>query len=275
MNAVSPAPDFALAPQDRRHVDPEPLVLDLDGYEGPIDLLLSLARAQKVDLTAISVLALADQYLDFIAEKRRLGLDIADDYLVIVAILIHLKSCLLLPPPPQDDETVPEDLTGTGRDRLALLAAIQSAGRRLMACPRLDRDFFFRGAPEASALVVAPRWEADFTALLQAYGEGLRRRGATILEIEPSVFHSMEEALERFVGSLGRMSNWREMSSFLPAVPIGGELRPSAVAATFAAVLELARSGRIELRQDRVFGPIWLRSAASASDRVEREAGER
>jgi segregation and condensation protein A len=275
MNEFSLAPDIAPAPRDRRQVDPEPLVLDLDGYEGPIDLLLSLARAQKLDLTAISVLALADQYLDFIAEKRRLGLDIADDYLVMVAVLIYLKSCLLLPPAAEDDEPVPEDRTGAERDRLALLAAIQSAGRRLMACPRLDRDFFVRGAPEASTLVVVPRWEVGFTALLQAYGEGLRRRAARILAIEPSAFHSMEEALERLAASLGRMANWREMSGYLPAVPGDGELRRSAVAATFAAVLELARSGRIELRQDRVFGPIWLRRAASTAGRGESEAGGR
>lgn len=275
MNDFASAPDFSRAPDpkpapraaapDRDLVEPEQLVLDLDGYEGPIDLLLSLARAQKLDLAKISILALADQYLDFIAERRRLDLEVADDYLVMAAVLAYLKSCLLLPPPPKDDEPGAEELVAVLRHRMALLEAMQKAGRRLLARPLLDRDFFFRGATEVAAVIVVPRWETGLNALLRAYGERYRRRTAQVIEIAPSAFHSMDEALKRFARFLGRIVNWRELSSFLPAAQGGEEFRRSAVAATFAAVLELARSGRLELRQDRAFGPIWLRSAAPAA----------
>jgi segregation and condensation protein A len=274
MNDLAPPPDVTGAPRARPapssavrsddFVEPVQLVLDLDGYEGPIDLLLSLARAQKLDLTKISILALADQYLDFIAERRRLDLEVAADYLVMAAVLAYLKSCLLLPPAPKDDEPGAEELADTLRHRLVLLEAMQNAGRRLMALPLLGRDFFFRGAPEEAAVVAVPRWEIGLYALLRAYGEGRRRRTAEVLAIEPSAFHSMDEALKRFAPFLGRVANWRELSSFLPAAPKGEEFRRSAVAATFAAVLELARSGRLELRQDQAFGPIWLRSGTAA-----------
>jgi segregation and condensation protein A len=258
---VAPAPQpGAVAPIDCDPGGTEELVLDLDGYEGPIDLLLSLARAQKVDLARISILALADQYLGFLAERRRLDLEIAADYLVMAAVLAYLKSCLLLPPAPRDDEAGPEQLAETLRHRLALLEAMQNAGRRLMARPLLGRDVFARGAPEELGGVAVPQWEIGLYQLLRAYGESHRRRTVQILAIEPCAFQSMEEALKRFARVLGRIANWRELSSFLPALPGGEEFRRSAVAATFAAVLELARSGRVELRQDRAFGPIWLRS---------------
>jgi segregation and condensation protein A len=252
MNDFAPAPAF----------EPEELVLDLDGYEGPIDLLLSLARAQKVDLARISILALADQYLDFIAARRRLDLEVAADYLVMAAVLAYLKSCLLLPPAPKADEPDAEELAEVLRHRLKLLEAMQSAGRRLLARPLMGRDFFCRGAPDECGVVAVPRWEIGLYGLLRAYGAGHRRRAAAVLAIEPCAFQSMDEALRRLGRFLGRVANWRELSSFLPAAPGGEEFRRSAVAATFAAVLELARSGRLELRQDRAFGPIWLRSPA-------------
>jgi segregation and condensation protein A len=239
------------------------LVLDLDGYEGPIDLLLSLARAQKVDLARISILALADQYLDFIAAQRRLDLAVAADYLVMAAVLTYLKSCLLLPPAPTDDEPAAAELAEILRHRLALLEAMQGAGRRLLARPLFGRDFFFRGAPEASVVAV-PRWDVGLYELLRAYGENHRRRTARVLAIAPSAYHSTDEALRRLARLLGRMTDWRELSSLLPAAPGGAEFRRSAVAATLAASLELARDGRAELRQDQAFGPIWLRRRDAA-----------
>jgi len=245
---------------------PQQLVLDLDGYEGPIDLLLALAREQKVDLGKISILALADQYLAFIARQRRLRLEIAADYLVMAAWLAYLKSRLLLPQPPDDDEPSAAELAAVLEHRLSLLEAMQTAGGRLMARPRLGYDVFLRGAPEGRAVVRVPVYELSLYELLRAYGESRRRGTVTVLAIEPSAFHSMDDALKRLARFVGHVPDWRELRSFLPEEVRGEVFRRSALAATFAATLELARGGRIELRQDRVFGPIYLRSPASVGD---------
>jgi segregation and condensation protein A len=241
---------------------PEQLTLDLDGFEGPIDLLLSLARAQKVDLARISILALANQYLGFIDERQRLELEVADDYLVMAAILAYLKSCTLLPPPAKDEPEL-QELAGALRQRLALLEAMQTAGRRLMAGPRLDQDFFFRGAAAAAMPAAIRRWDVGLYELLRAYGERQRRRRAEVLTIAPAPFPSMDEALRLLAPYLGHIAHWRELASFLRPLPGGADWRRGALAATFAAVLELARTGRLELRQDHGFGPIWLRSRAA------------
>jgi segregation and condensation protein A len=246
---------------------PQQLVLDLDGYEGPIDLLLTLAREQKVDLGRISILALADQYLAFITRQSHLQLEIAADYLVMAAWLAYLKSRLLLPQPPEDDEPSAAELAAALAQRLRLLEAMQTAGGRLMARPRLGHDVFVRGAPEDLAAVPVPVYELGLYEMLRAYGEN-RRRTATVMTIEPSTFHSMDDALRRLARFLGHMPEWRELTSFLPQEVRSELFRRSALAATFAATLELAREGRIELRQDRAFGPIYLRSPASAGDGV-------
>jgi segregation and condensation protein A len=252
---------------------PEQLVLDLDGYEGPIDLLLSLAREQKVDLAKISILALADQYLGFIAAQRQLKLEIAADYLVMAAWLAFLKSRLLLPQPGDDDEPAAEEIAAALGHRLKLLETMQTAGRALMTRPRLGQDFFLRGAPERLATVPVPVWRLDLYELLRAYGDGRRRTTNTVLAIEASAFYSMEDALVRFAGFLGRIPEWRALVRFLPDEPRGDLVRRSALASTFAAALELARDGRIELRQDRAFGPIWLRSRAALRRATESAAG--
>ncbi len=243
----------------------EELVLELDGYEGPIDLLLALAREQKVDLGKISILALADQYLAFIARQRFLRLEIAADYLVMAAWLAYLKSRLLLPQPPVDDETTGAELAAELEHRLRLLEAMQIAGGRLMARPRTGHDVFLRGMPEGLATVIVPVYELGLYELLRAYGEGRRRTHPAVLLIEPAMFHSMDEALKRLTRFLGRIPDWRDLTSFLPEDLRGEVFQRSALAATFAASLELARNGRIELRQDRAFGPIYLRSLAQAA----------
>jgi segregation and condensation protein A len=246
--------------------EPEQLVLELDGYEGPIDLLLTLAREQKVDLGRISILALADQYLAFLARQRTLRIEIAADYLVMAAWLAYLKSRLLLPQPPEDDEPSAAELAAALQQRLKLLEAMQTAGRRLMARPRLGHDVFLRGAPEGLAVIAIPVYELGLYELLRAYGESRRRGVQTVLAIEPSIFFSMDDALRRLARFLGNVPDWRELTSFLPETARGELLRRSALAATFAAALELARNGKIELRQDRTFGPIYLRSAAVAGN---------
>ena len=250
-----------------RERDPgEPaLVLDLDGYEGPIDLLLALARDQKVDLAKLSILALADQYLAFIAAQRRLRLEIAADYLVMAAWLAYLKSRLLLPEPPgEDNGPSGDELAAALRHRLQLLAAMQRAGAALMARPQLGRDLYLRGAPEGLPTIDRPVYELSLYEFLTAYAEGHRRHHTQVLTIALPAFHSIEEALRHLGQFVGHVPEWRELIGFLPADLRGGVFRRSALAATFAATLELARSGRLELRQDRTFGPIYLRSPAGA-----------
>ena len=237
------------------------LVLDLDGYEGPIDLLLALAREQKVDLTKLSILQLADQYLAFIAAQRRLRLEIAADYLVMAAWLAYLKSRLLLPESPGDDEGPnAAELAAALGHRLQLLAAMQHAGAGLMRLPQLGRDVFARGRPEGLPEIERSVYALSLYELLAAYGERRRRTQANVLAIEPSQFYSLNQALDRLAAFVGRIPDWRELAAFLPAELHGVIPRRSSLAATFAASLELARSGRVELRQDRAFGPIWLRS---------------
>jgi len=238
------------------------LVLDLDGYEGPIDLLLALARDQKVDLARISILALADQYLAFIAEQRRLRLEIAADYLVMAAWLAYLKSRLLLPDPPEEEGPTAVELAEGLAHRLRLLAAMQRAGASLMALPQLGRDVFARGAPEGLDRIDRPVFELSLYELLKAYGDSHRRKHGQVLTILPSSYHSLSEALERLARFVGQVPDWRELETFLPEELRGGPLRRSALASTFAALLELAKAGRLELRQDRSFGPLYLRSAA-------------
>jgi segregation and condensation protein A len=255
-----------LSVTDRSHSGPgeEPaLVLDLDGYEGPIDLLLALAREQKVDLAKLSILALADQYLAFIAAQQRLRLEIAADYLVMAAWLAYLKSRLLLPDPPaEDDGPIGAELEAALRHRLRLLEAMQRAGGALMALPQLGRDVFRRGMPEGLPTTDHPVYELSLYELLAAYGEGHRRRHASVLTIEPPALHSLDDALRHLTQFVGHIPEWRELAAFLPEELRGAVFRRSALAATFAATLELTRAGRVELRQDRPFGPIYLRNAA-------------
>jgi len=241
------------------------LVLDLDGYEGPIDLLLALAREQKVDLARISILALADQYLVFIARQRRLQLEVAADYLVMAAWLAYLKSRLLLPDPPED-ESGPSalELAEALAHRLRLLEAMQRAGAALMARPLLGRDVFARGAPEGLAFIDQPVFELSLYDLLKAYGDSHRRQHGQVLTILPSAYQSLADAMEHLARFVGHVPDWRELLAFLPEELGGGPLRKSALAATFAATLELAKAGRVELRQDHAFGPLYLRSGAGA-----------
>ena len=236
------------------------LVVDLEGYEGPIDMLLTLAREQKVDLTKISILALADQYLVYIGAARRLRLEIAADYLVMAAWLAYLKSRLLLPEPAPADEPSGAELAAALTHQLQRLEAMQQAGARLMARPQLGRDVFARGAPDGLPRVLRPIYDATLYDLLKAYGDQRQRKEAAVLHIEPPELFSMDDALQRLSRLLGRMPEWRTLMSFLPPGLRGGIVERSAVAATFAASLELVRAGKLQLRQDNAFGPIYLRS---------------
>lgn len=240
--------------------DAAELVVDLEGYEGPIDVLLTLAREQKVDVTKISILRLADQYLAFISAARQLRLELAADYLVMAAWLAYLKSRLLLPQAPGPDEPTGEELAAALTHQLQRLEAMQQAGARLLARPQLGRDVFARGAPEGLPRVLVPVYDLALYELLKAYGDGRQRKEGAVLHVAPPELYSMDDALERLSRLLGRVPEWRTLASFLPST-LGGELVwRSAVASTFAASLELVRAGKLELRQDAHFGPIFLRS---------------
>jgi segregation and condensation protein A len=242
--------------------NPDKLVVDLEGYEGPIDVLLALAREQKLDITRISILALAEQYIAFIAQARRVRLEIAADYLVMAAWLAYLKSRLLLPTPPEDtSEPTAAEMAAALAFQLQRLQAMQDAGERLMARPQLGRDVFAHGAPEGIRVIKTPVYTVTLYDLLKAYGEHKRRQQPALLRIVPTELYSMDLALERLSAMLGRLPNWTTLQSFVPPELAGGVVARSALAALFAAGLELVRSGRLQLRQERVFGEIYVRKA--------------
>lgn len=245
-----------LAAEDR-------LVVDLEGFEGPIDVLLALARDQKVDLTRISILALADQYIAFVAQARRVRLEVAADYLVMAAYLAYLKSRLLLPAPPETGKAEPSatEMAAALAFQLQRLQAMREAGGRLMARPQLGREVFGRGAPESVRVVTKPVWQATIYDLLKAYGDQRARRQPSLLRIAPAELYSMELALERLSSILGRLPDWTTLQSFVPKELAGGVVARSALAAMFTASLELVRSGKLQLRQDRMFGDIFIRKA--------------
>ena len=241
-------------------------VVDIDGYEGPIDVLLALARDQKVDLTQLSILQLADQYLAFVAEARLANLELAADYLVMAAWLAYLKSRLLLPDLGSEGEPSAREMAAALAFQLRRLEAMREAGARLMARNRLGRDVFARGAPEAFAATATSILEASLYELLRAYGEMRRRTAKRTLRIDPTAFHTVEEALGRFRRLLGSAADWESLWQFLPKTLGDGVLARSALASTFAAGLELAREGRIRLRQSGAYGPIYLRASRPKRD---------
>ena len=238
----------------------ESFVVDLDGFEGPIDVLLSLAREHKLDLTRISILALADQYLEFVTKVRRTNLELAADYLVMAAWLAYLKSRLLLPDLGGEDEPTGEEMAAALAFQLQRLEAMQNAGQRLMTRSRLRHDFFPRGAPETFRALVNPILEVTLYDLLKAYGDQKRRGPGGPLHIEPFDIYTVEDALKRLHKLLGSTPDWESLWQFLPEGALEGLVARSAIASTFAASLELAREGKVKLRQHDAFGPIYLKS---------------
>ena len=241
------------------------LTLDLDGFAGPIDALLKLARDQKVDLSKISILALADQYLEFVTKMRRFQLEIAADYLVMAAWLAYLKSRLLLPPPPGEEEMSGSDLAMMLRFQLQRLESMQQAGEQLLVRPRLGRDVFARGMPETFPKDKQFVIDVSLYDILRGYANQRGRGSATRLHISPMELHSMEQALQRITGLLSDIPSWSSLFSFLPSELQDGLVGRSALAATFAASLELVRLGRVEIRQSGPFEQIYLRAAPAGS----------
>lgn len=239
------------------------LVLDLEGFEGPIDVLLSLAREQKVDLTRLSILRLADQYLAYIQTLKSLRLDLAADYLVMAAWLAYLKSRLLLPKDERDpDEPNPEEMADALAFQLRRLEAMRTAGKRLMARPRLGIERFPAASGEELPVIETLFYAAGLVDLLKAYADHVRRQTSVAdLKIPPPEVFTIEAAAKRLSAMIGRAVNWVSLLSFLPDEIAGSLLYRSAVASTFAATLEMARSGQLSLRQDNPFGPILVRAA--------------
>lgn len=250
--------DFDLA----QATDEPAFTVDLDGFEGPLDLLLELARRQRVDLARISILALAEQYLRFIEAARKLRLELAADYLVMAAWLAFLKSRLLLPAPAQPTELDAPALAEGLAQRLRTLAAIRQAGEYLMSRPRLGRDFFARGEPEAAVETAAARvsYRADLYDLLAAYARRAQSHALARVRFKAREVWSLAEARQALARVIGQQSDWTALDSFLTEACADSRMRRSARASTFAASLELAREGKLELRQERAFAPIWLRS---------------
>jgi segregation and condensation protein A len=247
---------FEETPQVR---EADRLTLDLDGWEGPLDLLLTLARSQKVDLATISILALVEQYLAFIADAKKLKLEIAADYLVMAAWLAYLKSCLLLPKEAGQDPS-PEELALRLQLRLQRLSAMRDAGARLMARDRLGRDVFLRGAPEGLRVVRKALWQADLYDLISAYGTVRARSEPAMHIVARRPVMTLEEALLRVERMIGQHVDWTRIEAFLPETQ-DGEFRKSALASSFVAALELARTGKVEIEQSASFGPLYIRAA--------------
>ena len=236
---------------------PEQLTLDLDGWEGPLDLLLTLARSQKVDLRHISILALVEQYLRYIHQRQTVQLEVAADYLVMAAWLAYLKSALLLPRDP-GVEPDPEELALRLQIRLERLNAMREAGARLMARDRLGRDVFVRRAPEGLRVVRRARWQVDIYELIAAYGRVSARTRPVMHVVADREVMTLEAALERVSRLVGSRIDWATLDSFLPNG--SGRLRTSALASSFLAALELAKQGKVELRQHAPFAPLYLRA---------------
>src|SRR5688572_18911518 len=235
------------------------LTLDLDGWEGPLDLLLTLARAQKVDLAKISILALVEQYLAFIADAKKLKLEIAADYLVMAAWLAYLKSCLLLPKEAEVDPS-PEELALRLQLRLQRLNAMREAGARLLARDRLGRDVFPRGAPEGLRLVRKAAWQVEFYDLIAVYGAIRARNEPVFHVVDRRPVLTLEAALQRLERMIGAGLDWTRLEAFLPETP-DPQFRRSALASSFVAALELARLGKVEMDQEEAFAPLYIRAA--------------
>ena len=243
--AVRPAEDAAL-------------YLELDGWEGPLDLLLDLARRQKVDLRGISILALADQYIGYVERAAALRLELAADYLVMAAWLAYLKSLLLLPKEEQDEPSA-DELAMRLQLRLQRLGAMREAGARLMARDRLGRDVFARGAPEGLRVERRNAWQCEWFDLVQAYGQVKARTAPVIHMVRDRAVMTLDSALSRVAAMLGVALDWMALEEFLPPYA-DPQLRRSALASSFVAALELARQGKAELAQDEAFGVLRLRA---------------
>jgi segregation and condensation protein A len=269
--AGKPAPMDRLWAEDEgaRGVSEPALLIDVAGFEGPLDLLLHLARNQKVDLARISILALAEQYLKFIDSARAIRLELAADYLVMAAWLAYLKSKLLIPKQPGDDGESGEELAAVLQFRLKRLEAMRDAAARLVNRNRLGRDVFARGMPEMAIVEKRNEYSASLYDLLTAYAVQRQRQAITNVHIARRGVWSLKEARDILIRLIGKFGDWTALDQFLIEYLASAEERSTAMASSFAATLELVREGAIEMRQQEAFAPLYLRNRQNAAKTAE------
>lgn len=249
---------------DGEDADSLQMTVDVEGFEGPLGLLLDLSRRQKVDLAKISILALAEQYLAFIEELRELRIELAADYLVMAAWLAYLKSKLLLPVDEDDDEELSgEEMAALLAFRLRRLEAMREAGNKIINRNRLGRDFFARGNPEAILVDRRSEYTATLYDLLTAYAAQRQRQSVSTVTIAKRDVWSLSDAREILTRLVGELSDWTPLDVFLLKYIPDPSMRASAIASSFAASLEMVREGTLALRQDKAFGPLYLRSVGT------------
>jgi segregation and condensation protein A len=242
-----------------RATDEPALVVDVEGFEGPLDLLLMLARQQKVDLAKISILALADQYLAFIEEARRLRLELAADYLVMAAWLAYLKSRLLLPEQATPEGMTAEEMANALAMRLKRLEAIRDAAQKLFERPQLDRDVFARGQPEPIAHIKHPQYTATLYDLLTAYANQRQKTALSHVRMQKRTVWSLADAREALERLIGAASDWTRIDDYLIAYIVEPSQRATVLASSFASMLELVREGVAEIHQQEAFSPLFMR----------------
>lgn len=269
--AQKPAPMDRLWAEnaDDRTTDDPSLVVDVAGFEGPLDLLLHLARSQRVDLSRISILALVEQYLTFVSQARALRLELAADYLVMAAWLAFLKSKLLIPKLPGDEGESGEELAAVLQFRLKRLEAMRDAAARLVNRNRLGRDVFQRGAPEMVIIDKRNEYSASLYDLLSAYAGQRQRQAITNVQIAKRGVWSLKQARDILARMVGELKDWTALDHFLVRYMTGPEERATAIASSFAASLEMVRDGSVEIRQHEPFAPIYLRERQPADRQTE------
>ena len=249
------------------------LVVDVEGFEGPLDLLLTLARQQKVDLAKISILALADQYLAFIEAARALRLELAADYLVMAAWLAYLKSRLLLPEQPTPEGLSAEDMANALAQRLRRLETIRQVAEQLLNRPQLGREVFQRGQPEPIAEIKRPQWTATLYDLLSAYASRRQNEARSHVSMPKRSVWSLAEAREAIERLVGRSFDWSPLDQYLLEYLVEPSQRPTVLASSFAATLELVREGRLELHQHTAFAPLFVRARAEVPPELPQGGG--
>ncbi|MBI3276062.1 MAG: segregation/condensation protein A [Methylocystis sp.] len=254
---------FEIAGEADRGEGERAYLVDVDGFEGPLDLLLELARRQKVDLARISILALAEQYLAFIEAARRVRLELAADYLVMAAWLAYLKSRLLLPEPPKGDEPSASELATALAERLRRLEAMRAAAEQLVGRARLGRDMFLRGRPEGVVTTTAPRFQASLYDLLSAYARQRQKHAQSRVTLRQRNVWSLVEAREALERLASVALQWTVLDDYLRAFCLDRAAARTVTASAFSAALEMVREGRFDIRQDRPFAPLWVRRRAA------------
>jgi segregation and condensation protein A len=251
---------------NERGADEPALIVDVEGFEGPLDLLLTLARQQKVDLAKISILALADQYLAFIEQARRLRLELAADYLVMAAWLAYLKSRLLLPETDESPGPTAEDMAASLALRLKRLEAFRAVAEELMARPQLDRDVFARGTPEPIVDIKHPQWSATLYDLLSAYAVQRQKQALARVQVPHRTVWSLADARTALERLIGAATDWARLDEYLIAYVVEPAQRATAMASSFAASLELVREGLLEVHQRAAFAPLYVRKRAAVNE---------